>query len=428
MTNEDFINGTEYDAYEDFDISQCSTYNNLWTWDLALTCESTKSLDGCNCTFAENLLADGLLQCDDGSQCPDDCPVCRTCLTVIGCNVNDAPDRFRAPNDSVSTAMILYIIAAILLLLVLVALAHRRRRKPAKGSGDMTKNLIAGEETVQGGDIAGLTSTTPSWEPLSIGSNVESEDDRSTISAAENGFAGAETGAAIGLAAGALYAAKASNNTAKEHSDDVSSDGESNDDTAPTMDESTIASNIDRKVQAVSSLKYGIVAAAIAEDEDSTSDDEGNGTPLEEDLEDADSSVGLPKTRANPFKEEDDIAIGSRDDSVLSSQEENGSLYSTPHASQLAASQDVDLQSEEEDDDDNAFNLSFDETETGSKVEEDIADSDIAEAESKEMSPFEEDLLREAEEELAQELASIEGLDDEAAKNILSDTGDFALD
>ena len=68
--NNDDGNEEEYDPYEDFDIEQCDTYENLWLWDLSLTCESEQNLDSCECMFAEELMELELLSCEDSAQCP----------------------------------------------------------------------------------------------------------------------------------------------------------------------------------------------------------------------------------------------------------------------------------------------------------------------------------------------------------------------
>ncbi|GKY92040.1 hypothetical protein MPSEU_000175600 [Mayamaea pseudoterrestris] len=75
----------EYDPYDDFDLEQCDSYENLWLWDLSLTCKNTKSLDACECSYAEELLFEGTISCEDFSRCPSDCAVCRTCFQLMGC-------------------------------------------------------------------------------------------------------------------------------------------------------------------------------------------------------------------------------------------------------------------------------------------------------------------------------------------------------
>jgi hypothetical protein len=108
-------------------------------WDLSLSCEDEVTLDGCNCTFAEELLNLGLLECDDQDECPEGCPICSTCLTLLGCQspVVRAGTRF-------STALMLYIIAAAVVVLILgLAIYHSRRRSQQEDG--LKKGLMAGE-------------------------------------------------------------------------------------------------------------------------------------------------------------------------------------------------------------------------------------------------------------------------------------------
>lgn len=46
-----------------FDLADCGTYSNVWVWDLALSCESSTSLENCECTSAEILFQYGALDC-----------------------------------------------------------------------------------------------------------------------------------------------------------------------------------------------------------------------------------------------------------------------------------------------------------------------------------------------------------------------------
>ena len=95
--NNDDENSSEYDPFEDFDIGQCDTYENLWLWDLSLTCENEYSLDACECIFAEQLVEEERLSCYDMSSCPSDCQICRTCLKLLGCGGSGNANRVSAP-------------------------------------------------------------------------------------------------------------------------------------------------------------------------------------------------------------------------------------------------------------------------------------------------------------------------------------------
>jgi hypothetical protein len=170
VSNEDVADGEDLDPYENFQLgrvsivekgiqtspydnfsqpsshsSQCDTYQNLWMWDLSLSCESEFTLDSCNCTFAEELFGLGLLSCDDQEDCPSDCPICSTCLTLIGCE----PPVGLLKGPKISTSVWLYIAGALVLLVILaLALYHNRRR--SQEENELKKNLMAGENEKEG--------------------------------------------------------------------------------------------------------------------------------------------------------------------------------------------------------------------------------------------------------------------------------------
>ena len=48
-----------------------------------MTCSDAYSLTDCTCGFAEELFEAGTIQCADAQYCPDDCPVCSTCLDLL---------------------------------------------------------------------------------------------------------------------------------------------------------------------------------------------------------------------------------------------------------------------------------------------------------------------------------------------------------
>lgn len=80
----------QYDPYTDFSIHNCDTYENLWMWDMALTCESEDSLENCKCAFTEELMSLGLLTCEQIALCPSGCQICTTCLTLVGCSASSS--------------------------------------------------------------------------------------------------------------------------------------------------------------------------------------------------------------------------------------------------------------------------------------------------------------------------------------------------
>jgi hypothetical protein len=128
VTNEDIAdgnNGGNEDPFESFDIAQCATYANLWLWDLSLSCDSAASLDSCECTFTEELMAEAMITCDDINNCPAECPVCVTCFKLAGCE--PAPTFFQS--EGVSASMILAICSAGGLFLFAILYYVIRRRQ-----------------------------------------------------------------------------------------------------------------------------------------------------------------------------------------------------------------------------------------------------------------------------------------------------------
>ena len=127
------------------------------------------SLGSCNCTFAEELRDYGLLTCDDATFCPSDCPICFTCMQILGCDVR--PPNQPLASQWVSTSIMLYIIAAAVAIFVLALAVYYSHRK-WQDQNDLGKYLI--EKQKSGGGI-GIDQDGPSfmyidgdlmWKPL----------------------------------------------------------------------------------------------------------------------------------------------------------------------------------------------------------------------------------------------------------------------
>lgn len=161
VSNEDMYGGdSDYNPIEDFDIQVCDTYENLWIWDLAISCNNVTMEDGsiaamngssCSCSFAEELVSSGLLTCKDASSCPDDCSICSTCLRLLGCNVDGPPLVIQY----LSRPLVMYIVGAALALLLFALIAHYSRKKWKPEGDSLNQNLLADAPA------KALTSTTP---------------------------------------------------------------------------------------------------------------------------------------------------------------------------------------------------------------------------------------------------------------------------
>lgn len=127
-----------YDPYSDFAIQNCNTYENLWMWDLSLTCESEESLENCQCLFAEQLMEVGALSCEAVTDCPANCPICTTCMQLLGCAVGDTVNT----HSSRLSNTYIYVIGAAsgFIVLAVAYFALNRRRKQQT---DLEAHLIS---------------------------------------------------------------------------------------------------------------------------------------------------------------------------------------------------------------------------------------------------------------------------------------------
>lgn len=125
-----------------FDMKECSSFSALWMWDLALTCSNSTSLDSCSCTAAKILIQYGDIDCAN-DECPDDCPVCDTCMKLSGCV--PTKELQRGANiegdtaEAVPVAFIGLTAAMFGVQLVLFKMYWSRRSQPG---GDLGSNLI----------------------------------------------------------------------------------------------------------------------------------------------------------------------------------------------------------------------------------------------------------------------------------------------
>lgn len=126
-----------------FNISECGTYSNIWVWDLALTCENSDvtSLESCACTSADILYQYGEVDCpgSDSPSCPDNCPVCNTCMLLLGCSPEDVQGAQRLPTQlqqEMTKALPIAIgVAAAVATLVAGVAIHQYKRLSIEGGG-----------------------------------------------------------------------------------------------------------------------------------------------------------------------------------------------------------------------------------------------------------------------------------------------------
>ena len=125
------LDGT-YNPYSAFDISQCDTYEHLWEYDLKISCANGDRF--CDCTYAEELLYMGLLSCGESASCPDDCPVCSSCMRNICVGTPSKVIARAAESNATMAAMAFF---GTVLFGVCVAFVQRKKSK-----GDLDENLM----------------------------------------------------------------------------------------------------------------------------------------------------------------------------------------------------------------------------------------------------------------------------------------------
>lgn len=100
---------------------------------------SSSSYDDCGCVFAETLIGEGLLTCEDADLCPQECPVCAICLALLCEGI--PPDGLTGQSDFMSRPALMYVLAAVAgFLLISLALYYARRRR--NDNKDLSKSLM----------------------------------------------------------------------------------------------------------------------------------------------------------------------------------------------------------------------------------------------------------------------------------------------
>mmetsp|Transcript_27910 Transcript_27910/g.58949 ORF Transcript_27910/g.58949 Transcript_27910/m.58949 type:complete len:342 (+) Transcript_27910:188-1213(+) len=127
-----------------FNISECETFSHMWIWDLALSCGDgfSTSLEDCECTAAEILYQYGKLDCPgtlESPPCPDNCPVCNTCMSLLGCSLDGNQDENRliankGTADKDDLPIVVGVAAAVLVFVVGVSTYMIRKRSIDNGS------------------------------------------------------------------------------------------------------------------------------------------------------------------------------------------------------------------------------------------------------------------------------------------------------
>ena len=114
-----------------------------------MSCGSEYNVTTCECTTAAILMSQGLLACpedNDGPYCPNDCEICDTCLTLLGCSQTTRPgDPLSKKFNFSLLAYILAAVAGILLGIIAVMVHSKKEEKP------LEENLVNGAVPPSGG-------------------------------------------------------------------------------------------------------------------------------------------------------------------------------------------------------------------------------------------------------------------------------------
>lgn len=119
---------------------------------------------GCSCSFAEELMENNLLSCEETSLCPSDCRICSICLHMLGCDPE--PTVFR----NMSALSILYIVGAAVGMLFFGLVAHYSRKHCGNGSryrnNDLDQNLLDSKEKDISAAMMYMHEGDRAWKPL----------------------------------------------------------------------------------------------------------------------------------------------------------------------------------------------------------------------------------------------------------------------
>eukprot|EP00980_Cylindrotheca_fusiformis_P028065 scaffold22577_cov122-Cylindrotheca_fusiformis.AAC.44 len=213
--------------------------------------------DSCSCTFAEELFDLGLLVCEDRARCPRSCPICSTCLSILGC-----PDAAGSGSRLETSTLIYIIVGAVILLVVGLALYHSHRRKQQQTG--------LNQQLLSDADAKGGVDPSHYGESRFIPPNVDAGN--------------AQGITAAGVIGGGIVGGAVSKPSKDIDSDDETDDyGDSVDETVPTAAESAVD---------VSVGAAGLVIPTVrSEEEDAVSDEDVEPMVEPSDTDVADTAV-----------------------------------------------------------------------------------------------------------------------------------------
>lgn len=244
----------------------------------------SSNLGSCNCTFAEELFDSGLLVCEDRERCPRNCPICSTCLSVLGC------PEMAGPIDRLATSTMIYIIVgAVILLVVALAVFHSRRRRQQQH--ELKQHLI----------------TEDDYDADDADDGDDRDDSRFQPPTAGTGAAMVAGGAAVG-------AWKANKETDSEADTDDCT--RSIDATVPTVEDSSATPFVAMAATGIATVR--------SEEEDAGPEDENEETKNADEISEGDDeSVNEENSSFSPSATGD---VGAVREAFLQSLEEDGDV------------------------------------------------------------------------------------------------------
>ena len=91
-------------------------------------------MSSCECVFAEELVEQGRLDCEDMPLCPAGCSICKSCLTLLGCAV--------PVTSSIETSRSFFFLVAICVGLLIFGLVYYYNKEHSRSDSDLAEQLI----------------------------------------------------------------------------------------------------------------------------------------------------------------------------------------------------------------------------------------------------------------------------------------------
>lgn len=117
-----------------------------------MTCVDEDSLEHCRCNAAEELYMNGAFVCpeDGGESCPQDCPVCLTCLYLVGCDPIEALSSYAPYETPIFIAIAMVTGIAVIALVISKFRKAQRSHSHEEPEEDHSSSYFAAESFQKG--------------------------------------------------------------------------------------------------------------------------------------------------------------------------------------------------------------------------------------------------------------------------------------